>query len=225
MPRSKRGSNKKKASNKAVAKRDAARFDIRAFPRYIPDRFPVTLRTSFTLSYALASGNTYYLSQIVNCNDVRTPVSSQQAMDRDQLYTLWLNARCYGFRITVHCTSTTSGQAPRLVMAPASSGVADASIDMTIERKSAKHGYVLFGAPPRTFRMTSSVTDFLGSPSSAIDDTTFLQPSGSDLTAANVCYMQVNASNVVIAATANVYAEVLLEQFVVFQDLVQNLDS
>jgi hypothetical protein len=216
---------RKRSSNQVVVKRDPWRFDIRSFPRYVPDKFAVTLRTSFTLSYALAVGNTYYLSQIVNANDVRTPVSGQQAMFRDQLYTIWLNARCYGFRITLHATSTTSGQAPRILMGPASSGVADTSIDQSIERKGAKHGYVLFGAPPRSFTMSSSVTDFLGMPSSAIDDTSFLQPVGSDLGAANVAYVQINASNVVIAATANVYTEVLLEQFVVFQDLAQAADS
>jgi hypothetical protein len=216
---------KKNSSTQVARRREFERFDIRSFPRYVPDKLAVTLRTSFTLSYALAVGNTYYLTQIVNANDVRTPITGQQAMFRDQLYTIWLNARCYGFRITVHATCTTAGQAPRLLLGPASSGVADASLDMSIERKGAKHGYVIIGAPPRTFTMSSGVTDFLGMPPSSIDDTTFLQPVGSDLAATQVAYVQINASNVVLAATANVYAEVLLEQFVVFQDLAQAADS
>lgn len=213
----------------AVARRRGERrvsgFNPRSFPRYIPDRLPLTLRTSFTLTYALASGNTYFQSQIINANDVRTPITGQQAMDRDQLYTLYLNARVHGFRVTVDSTSTTSGQAPRLAMGPASSGVADTSIDPVIERKGSKYGYVMFGAPPRTFTMSSGVTDFLGMPSAALNDGSFLQPSGSDLPATHTAYIQLVASNVVIAATANVYANVLLEQFCVFQDLAQPADS
>lgn len=185
----------------------------------------MTLRTSFTLTYALASGNSYYLTQIVNANDVRTAISGNQAMDRDQLYTLWLGCRCYGFRITVHATSTTSGQAARLVVAPATSGAVDTAIDASIERKGAKYGYALFGASPLTLTLTSGVTDALALPLSAINDLSFLQISGSDLASNAVAYYQINASNTTIAATANVYAEVLIEQFVVFQDLVQNTDS
>lgn len=217
-----RTSTKKKQS---VRQRDKHAFDPRNFPRYIPDRLPVTLRTNFTLTYALASGNSYYLSQVISANDIRTPVASQQAMDRDQLFTLWSGARCYGFRITVNATTTTSGQAPRIAIGPCLSGVADPSLDMIAERKGAKHGYVVFGAPPKRMSMSSGVTDFIAAPSSSITDTTFLQLSGADLSAANVAYVQLCASNLVIAAAANVYADVQLEQFVVFQDLVQNADS
>lgn len=213
-------------AKRAVRARDeVVRFNPRNFPRYIPDRLPCTLRTSFTLTYALASGNSYFATSVINSNDVRTAITGNQPMDRDQLYTLYLGCRCYGFRITVHGICTTSGQGPRLALAPATSGVADTNIDATIERKGAKFGYPMFGAPPLRLSVTQGVTDALALPDSAISDLSFLQPTGSDLPVTTVAYYQLNASNVTLAATANVFAEVMLEQFVVFQDLVQNTVS
>lgn len=200
-------------------------FNPRNFPRYIPDKMPLTLRTSFTLSYPLASGNSYYVTSLISANDVRTPIASNQAMDRDQLYTMWLGCRCYGFRITVHATCTSTGQAPRIALGPAPGGTVDTAIDATIERKNAKHNFTLFGASPVKLVWTSGVTDALAAPRSAINDLTFLQTSGVDLSSSVVAYAQLNASNTTLAATANVFAEVLIEQFCIFQDLVQNADS
>lgn len=170
----------------------------------------------FFTSTAGASANTMW-----RINDLYDPYNTglgRQALFRDQMFTIYRNARCLSASIKVIiCSATTQSSPMRVVLSRCESGTADAGVSVASERRPGKSLVYNPQGGSVSMKVAQSCDNYFSYPKgSTLKDFDFVQVSNASLTADKSMWYQIVCADIT-GGTCTVYASVTIEQIVRFE--------